>query len=82
MDVQVGEVVLALDPLQEVEDATEVGEERVVTRPCEDFDATTDVVDGLVGHFAVALGVGYGANVGRRDLQVACEDLAFAERVA
>ena len=39
MDVQVGEVVLTLDALKEVEDPAEVGEERVVARPGEDFDA-------------------------------------------
>ncbi len=80
MDVQIREVVLALDPLQEVEDASEVGEERVVTRPGEDFDAVPDVVDGLIGHFAVAIRVGNGTHVGRRDLQVLCDDLALTAR--
>ncbi len=47
MNVQIREVVLTLDALKEVE-ASEVGEERVVTRPGEDFDAVPDTVDGLM----------------------------------
>ena len=77
MDVQIREVVLAFDPLQEIEDTSEVGEEWVITRAGEDFDAVTDIVDGLIGHFAVALRVGNGTHVGRRDLPVPCYDLAL-----
>ena len=81
MDVQVREVVLALDALKEVEDPAEVGEERVVARPGEDLDAPPDTVDGIIGHFAVALRVGHRTHVGRRDLQVLVDDLALAERI-
>src|SRR5215204_5061943 len=81
MDVQIREVVLTLDPLQEVEDASEIGEERVVTRPGEDFDPVPYIVDGLIGHVTVAIRVGNGTHVGRGDLQVLCNDLIFTARI-